>query len=197
MTRDELEFSISQYLDGGLAEEDQAALEALLATDAEARALLADYRRVDLALKSRPLPAVDWDALAGHICAAVADRAEEPAVSYRIGGFRTMAALALAACVVVGIGLGIRLLQPSQSNPTGGALALKPAKPPVEIVVVDSRPAAPAPSTAPVAAIAVGPSSQLQDRPGFAGYHDDVISRSAEVLVARGGGAGHDVSFLP
>ena len=40
MTRDELEFRISQYLDGALAAGEQAALEARFATDADARAML-------------------------------------------------------------------------------------------------------------------------------------------------------------
>ena len=41
MTRDELEFSISQYLDGTLGARERDALDERLATDAEARALLA------------------------------------------------------------------------------------------------------------------------------------------------------------
>jgi anti-sigma factor RsiW len=193
MTRDELEFSISQYLDGTLAGDEEAALEARLAVDADARALLAEYRTLDAALKAAPLPAVDWDKLAAHVCGAVA-REEEPATSYRIGFVRTMTRLALAACVLVGLGFGIRMLQRAQTNPTGGAVAQKPTKPPVEIVVVDASPAAPAASTEPVGAIVVGPSTE---RPSFASYHDDVISRPSEVLVARGGETVHDASFLP
>jgi anti-sigma factor RsiW len=200
MTRDELEFQISQYLDGTLVEDDQSALEARLADDADARALLDEYRRLDLVLKAAPVPAVDWDALSTQICGAVAEQAEEPAQTYRIGAFRTMAGLALAACLLIGLGFGIRLMQPPRTNQTGGGgVALNPAKPPVEIVVVDASPAqaAPAASAEPIVGIAVGPATSLQDRPGFAGFHDELISRPSQVFIARGGEPVHDATFLP
>jgi anti-sigma factor RsiW len=41
MSTDQLEFSISQYLDGTLPADEQAALEERLATDAQARELFA------------------------------------------------------------------------------------------------------------------------------------------------------------
>ena len=44
MTPDQLEFAISQYLDGTLAADEQAALERHLETDAGARQMLAEYR---------------------------------------------------------------------------------------------------------------------------------------------------------
>jgi len=199
MTRDELEFQISQYLDGTLAGDDQSALEARLAEDADARALLDEYRRLDVVLKAVPAPAVDWDALSTQIREAVAEQELEPARSYRIGSFRTMAGLALAACVLIGIGFGIRLLQPVGTNPSGGSVALKPSKAPVEIVVVDATPssAASVASTQPIVGIAIGPATSLQDRPGYAGFHDELISRPSQVFIARGGDPVHDGSFLP
>jgi anti-sigma factor RsiW len=201
MTRDELEFQISQYLDGTLAGDDQSALEARLADDADARALLDEYRRLDVVLKAAPVPAVDWDALSTQICGAVAEQADEPAQSYRIGVFRTMAGLALAACLLIGLGFGIRLMQPPRTNQTGGGggVAVNPSKAPVEIVVVDATPAstAPAASAEPIVGIAVGPATSLQDRPGFAGFHDELISRPSQVFIARGGEPVHDATFLP
>jgi anti-sigma factor RsiW len=196
MTRDELEFQISQYLDGTLAEADQSALEARLAEDAQARALLDEYRRLDVVLKSAPAPAVDWDALSTQICDAVAQQEEEPGRSYRIGTFRTFAGLAVAASVLIGLGLVIPLLQ-QQTNPVRGGVAVKPSKAPVEIIVVDAGPAAPAASAEPLVGIAVGPSTSLQDRPGFAGFHDELISRPSQVFIARGGEPAHDGTFLP
>lgn len=200
MTRDELEFQISQYLDGTLGEAARSALEARLAVDAEARAMLDEYRRLDAALKAAPLPAVNWDALSSQISAAVAEQQEEPATTYRIGAFRTMAGVALAACALIGIGFGVRLLQQSQTGQQTGVVAHDPtpARPGIEIVVVDATAASPAQaSTQPIEAIVVGPSNALQDRPGFVGFHDDIISRPSEVLVARGGQAAHDATFLP
>src|ERR1700761_200522 len=68
---DELEFSISQYLDGTLSAPEAAALEQVLASDAAARALLDEYRQLDALIKSAPLPAVRWDALASSISSAI------------------------------------------------------------------------------------------------------------------------------
>jgi anti-sigma factor RsiW len=204
MTRDELEFHISQYLDGTLVEPEQSSLEARLAEDADARALLDEYRRLDVALKAAPVPAVNWDALSAQICGAVADQQEEPAGTYRIGFFRTMAGLAVAASVLVGMGFGIRMVQQSQTtDPVGtgtGMVAVNTNVPrePVEIVVVDAGGAvAPEASTKPVEVIAVGPSPAAEGAPVFAGYHDDIISRPSRVFVARGTQPVHDGAFLP
>ena len=71
MTRDELEFSISQYLDGTLPPEERAALERRLESDPEARATLDEFRALDAALKDAPLPAFDWTKVSTSISAAV------------------------------------------------------------------------------------------------------------------------------
>ena len=196
MTRDELEFQISQYLDGTLAEAERSALDARLAVDADARALLDQYHRLDFVLKAAPVPSVNWEALSAQISGAVAEQEDIPAKTYRIGFARTLAGLAVAASVLIGLGFGIRLLQPSRSDRANNPVI---AKSPTEIVVVDAVAAAPTPgaSTQPPEAIAVGPSNTLEDRPGFAGFHDDVISRPSQVFIARSGQALHDGAFLP
>ena len=197
MTRDELEFQISQYLDGTLGEADRSALEGRLASDAEARALLDEYRRVDVALKAAPLPAVDWDALSARISGAVAEQQDEPATTYRIGFFRTIAGLAVAACVLAAVGLGIRLMQPARLGNGTGTAGVTTNKTPKEIIVVDAGPAVPQASPQPIEAIVVGPSNTLQERSGFAGFHEDIISRPSQVYIARSGQALHDGAFLP
>src|SRR5579872_3481880 len=74
VTGEELEISITQYLDGTLPAEQRAALEAVLATDASARALLEEHRRLDAAMRSAmPMPDVDWENLGRRISDAVAD----------------------------------------------------------------------------------------------------------------------------
>jgi anti-sigma factor RsiW len=79
MNRDELEFSIAQYADGTLPADRRAALEAVLAADAGARAMLDAYRKLDAALAddraARPL-AVRWDRLAERISSGVAEHAD-------------------------------------------------------------------------------------------------------------------------
>jgi negative regulator of sigma E activity len=190
MTRDELEFAISQYLDGNLAEAEESALEARLASDADARALLAEYRTLDRALRAAPPPALDWDALSTRISAAVAEQ-DEPAQSYRLHWVRTASALALAACVVLAVGVGIRRLQAP-----GGSRFVNKQPVPRQIVVVDTTRRA-VPSTAPVAVVSVGPSAAPQDSAALARYHEDLLSRPSQVIIARSGYPAQDGSVLP
>src|SRR5439155_7362633 len=78
MDREQLEFRISQYVDGALPAAEAAALVETLASDAEARALLEDFRKLHSAMaREAALPAVKWDRLAAHLSDAVAaeDRA--------------------------------------------------------------------------------------------------------------------------
>ena len=192
MTRDELEFAISQYLDGTLAEAEENALEARLATDADARSLLAEYRSLDRALRASPPPPVDYAALAGRISDAVA-RSEDPAQSYRLHWVRTVSALALAACVVIAVSVGIRRLQnePRQADTTIANVPDRPAIEPKRIVVVDNIPR-PSPSTAPVSVVSVGPAPASPDRPTYARYAEDLLSRPSQVIIARSGYGSQD-----
>ena len=64
-------------------------------------------------------------------------------------------------------------------------------------MVIDAVASAAAPSTAPIPEIAIGPSNTLEDRPGFAGFHDDIISRPSQVFIARSGQTPQDGVFLP
>jgi len=76
MTTDQLEYSIAQYADGTLPAAERAALEARLATDERARAMLEAYRRLDAAIAgvraADAVPAVRWDDLAARIARATA-----------------------------------------------------------------------------------------------------------------------------
>ena len=86
MEREQLEFQISQYADGTLPAEDVAALEAVLASDAEARALLEDFRKIETSIKRETaLPAMDWDRLRKRISNAVAAEDDRASRVYRIG----------------------------------------------------------------------------------------------------------------
>ncbi len=67
MLSNELQFAISQYLDGTLPADEVAALQRRLESDAEARALLAEYRALDAALRAGGVPAVDLAAIPAHV----------------------------------------------------------------------------------------------------------------------------------
>src|SRR5258706_15456669 len=82
MTREEMEFLISQHLDGTLSREDEAKVRELLETSAEAQAILGEYQNLDRVLKgSKDLPAVKWDVLAEKISGAVDAVGEAGSVS--------------------------------------------------------------------------------------------------------------------
>jgi anti-sigma factor RsiW len=199
MTRDELEYTLSQYLDGTLAAPDEAALEERLATDESARALLAEFRSLDRALRAAPLPSFDFDVLSSRITAAVAEQ-DGPAQSYRLHWVRTAVSLALAACFVIAVGVGIRRLQNPTTPDRTEIAQTRPQPEPRQIVVVDatSRPSA---SPDPVAVVSVGPSAAPQDRPALARYHEDLLSRPSQVIIARSAYAAQDAptqdTFLP
>src|SRR4051794_30771653 len=105
MNREQLEFSISQYLDGALPDAERSLLERRCEADAEARQLLAEYRSLNDALRiQNPLPELNWERLADRLSTSIA--AEDlHAVSYRIRPRVSFSALAIAASVLIVIGL--------------------------------------------------------------------------------------------
>jgi hypothetical protein len=111
MNREEIEFRISQYVDGTLSREERASVETVLASDAEARQVLAEFRRIDQHLSREiALPNVKWEQLASHISAAVDEATEEPAVIGRIApstegsAWTWRSRLAIAASIVIVLG---------------------------------------------------------------------------------------------
>jgi len=183
VTRDELEFAISQYLDGALAEAEVSALEERLATDAEARAMLAEYRRLEIVLKAAPRPALDWEALGDRITQAVAGQ-EPPAQSYRLHWVKTVSVLAVAATVLVAVGFGIRLLQPGPTDrPNGQFAGTHPPRQPIVIEVVDR----PIQGAEPVQVTLVDQPVPAENRPVLVRYQEDLVSRPSQVIIARSG----------
>ena len=202
MTRDELEFQISQYLDGTLALAERDALEDRLGSDADARALLAEYRDVDAVLKASvsALPDVRWDRLADYLSHAVAaaeidEQQQQPAApargrsarSYRLADWlraplAPLAAIAASVLIVAGIGLALR-------NPGGttqmGRIEDPPLPPAQPIVMVkispEYRPLQPAGGEPEVA---VGPSRTVADSPALARY--DLLDRPRRASIASG-----------
>jgi negative regulator of sigma E activity len=79
MTLEQLEFAITQYLDGTLPAEDVGALELRLAEDAQARGLLEEHRKLTAMLRSEPLPALVWNELAKDLSAVVTGTVDQEA----------------------------------------------------------------------------------------------------------------------
>ncbi len=106
MMNSDLEFRLSEYLDGTLGARESAQLEQRLLTDRAARELLGEYQRLDAMLKTLPaVPEVDFDALSARIAGAVDEIEAEPQVIYSFKWVRQVAGVAVAACVTLGVGL--------------------------------------------------------------------------------------------
>src|SRR4051812_24133552 len=102
LSPDQLEFALSQYHDGTLPPLERDALDEVLASDASARELLAQYQRLDALVKTAPaLPVVDWNALQSRISRSLADQ-DAPVQSYKIGTWvKRFSAVAVAAVIVL------------------------------------------------------------------------------------------------
>jgi anti-sigma factor RsiW len=196
MTHDDLEFSISQYLDGTLAPAERDALETRLGSDAEARALYAEYESLQGALADAPLPPVRWDRLADQISAAVA-REPEPAQSYRLSGWLRPARLALAASVLVVGAITFSLFNSSPTN-TGVTHAVAP----IRIVVKPSPEAGAATAVARVVnvepvQVAVSAAGADGDQGLIRVYADSVVHRPSKAVIVSAAPVGQDSLLTP
>jgi len=188
MTRDQLEFAISQYLDGTLMPAEKAALEERLARDAEARALLEEYRKLDAVMKApaAELAGVKWDVLAQHISNTVA-KEEIPATSYVMRRIIRYGSIAIAACVLITTGIWIlRPIPMPNVKPNEQIVINQP-------VIVVEGPKIETASASPVIQITIGPPPTVADA-GTRTWHyaDGVVARSTHVLIASGLDSGQD-----
>ncbi len=183
MTHDELEFSISQFLDGTLAVDEEAALKARLERDAEARALLEEHRRLTALLKAQPLPEVNWDALASHLSKAVA-REEAPAQSYRLFNVSPRV-MALAASILVVLGVGVTVLLNRPGRSAGEGLVIRDVHPDAAVAVSSPDQSSPEVTVGPSRALAANTSSP---------FAEDVVSRPSRVVIASGVEPAQDTS---
>lgn len=199
MDRDDLEFLISQYVDGTLVGGKREALEARLKLDPGARAVLAEYRALDTQLKALPCPDVRWDAFADQISAAVGE-AEEPAQSYRIADYRWANRwVAVAAGVLIAAGTAFVALRNGTSRTPKSIAIVNPEStttPAVTVIALGPAEAEAAPSTAPLE-VAIGPSDRLQDQGGVNRYAAELLSRPAQVLIASTARPVQDTGLSP
>jgi anti-sigma factor RsiW len=185
---EELEFRISQYADGTLPAAEAAALEATLAADSEARALLDDFRKLDVTLKREmPLPQVKWDRLAEHISAAVADE-DRATTTYKISAW-WIRSVAVAAVVVIAFGTVVLWPRGKQ-----GGYATNPANPSNEVALIEVG--GPEVATKPaVEEISVEPSA-LAAAENFR-IAEDIVYRPSRVVIASGEPDRQDSGRLP
>jgi hypothetical protein len=189
MISEDLEFLVSQFADGSIAGAELEAARVRIESDADATALLAEYRRVDVMLTAAAgMPAIDFDRFQSHLSSVI--DADRPAVAGRIGfsSWRTWSAVAAGVLIAVGVGsLAHRSAVTTpvvQPNPI--AIIPRPSKTPGEMLVVG--PTVEAPSGPGSVEISIGPSPALAARDAAWQYADsDVVSKpsSAVVIAAR------------
>src|SRR5882724_11790544 len=184
MNREELEFSISQYLDGTLDEADRDALETRLATDLEAQQILREERALTIALQSAPaIPDVRWGALADRISGAIDAQLEErfERASWAIR-MRSPGVLALAASVVLAAAISLKLMTASHHG--AGGPQIQPTPSPVAMLIEGPQEDQPAGRV--VEEISIGPGGTYAKAPSLAPYAEEIDTRPTRVVIAAG-----------
>lgn len=171
-----LEFVISQYVDGTLSEAGRSQLEALLANDPAARALVEQHRKLNEVLRAIPMPGVRWELLAERIGNAVAE-ADAPAVSYRLFTRRFVMPMAMAASLLIACGLAITIYLAGHKQ--GNVWRVAVAQPVVQVYgpVAESAPNV-------VEEISIGPAQQAGGQAAIARYSDELVSHTPRLVIA-------------
>jgi anti-sigma factor RsiW len=187
MTRDELEISISQYLDGTLNDDRRAAVEARLADDPAAQAILAQERALTDLLRAEPLPEVRWDRLAESISQAIDVQAEQRVA--RASGwmrFRMPTGLAVAASALLAIGIAAYVLMHGRSMVVNPASHSQPAHVTVASLTVGG-PRADVPGGPEVTEISIGAGGSYAAKDAALDpYADEIDNRPARIVIASG-----------
>jgi hypothetical protein len=182
MTRDELEYSLSQYHDGMLGPVERAAIDEVLASDGNARAMLAEFERLDLLVKGTPgAPDLNWDKLQAHISAAI-NEAEAPVIrTFKLGAWarRIGAGVAAAAliAIVVSVTLRTEVAKPTKDKPGSIQISIAPAGD----LPVEARSTGQV-AVGPTAEIDVGPSPQMASTSWQ--YQSAFLERPSRVVIA-------------
>lgn len=193
MNRDQLEFAVSQYAEGGLSADQEAALKQVIEGDPEAEKILEVERSLSslLAVGLGEVPAVDYEQLFGNISQAVA-QADAPQVkTYRIGSWNWPARLALAASVLIVGFVGYHFYAPSSGPVISNGVAVEhpqqianAPRSSTQIQVLTAAISSPSAASA-VSRIAIGPSPAAAT--AALGHYEGVFSsRSGKVAISAG-----------
>ncbi len=178
MIAEDLEFSISQYVDGSLPADERAAVEAALAADPAARAALAEHRQLN-ALLATPPAGLNWGRVASHLSSFAADEHDHVAVAGRIGWRSPMRIGSIAAVAVVAVTVGLLV---HRGRP--GTVVVTPVHAEAESVVVVSGPTEEPPAGPAEADVKIGPSPALAARGESWRYAEGVVGRPSTAVIA-------------
>ena len=180
MDREQLEFLISQYVDGTLSAAEVTALEQTLASDAEARAMLEDFRRLDASLKRETaLPAINWDRLSERLSNAVAAEDDRASRVYRIGAWWGRVAVAAVVLIAVGSVVLFHFHKPAKLEVVSGPT---PPQPTGVVIAEISGPVVEAATQPAVAEITIAPSPLAQQL--NYGVAETIVYQTPRVVIA-------------
>jgi anti-sigma factor RsiW len=165
--------------------------------DTELAAKDADDEKLDALLHATPLPSLNWDRLASHISdqvaaqTAVVEKQREPkrepereVTVYRMPWLRTVSRLAVAACVLLVAGLGIRFMMQRGTGSDQTAVGPKTATTPQAIVMVEGPTVETAgPGKSQVAEVSIGPSNAYAVNSDEELYRRGVANRPQVVIA--------------
>jgi len=187
MTQDQLEFSITQYLDGSLPEAERIALMERLEKDPEARELLEEHRRLDNVFARANLPTFPLEVFSKQLSEAIA-QAPAPEVehhSLRIPWVGVRSWMAIAASVMIASGLAIAILSHGRggtaSNPVHHELTASAG------FVTVTGPVSPVASSSDDVQVSVGPSKAIAGEATLSRYSADLVMRPAHVMMVASG----------
>lgn len=198
MTRDQLEFSITQYLDGSLPESERVALMERLEKDAEAREMLEEHRRLDALLGRAQLPGFELEAFSKQLSEAIAQapapEAEQRSLRMPWVGVRRW--VAVAASVIIVSGLAITILSHGRlgnsTNPVNHELTASAG------FVTVTGPVAQTNAGSDDVEVSVGPSKAIAGESTLSRYSADLVMRPAHVMmVASGANPDQDMDSQP
>lgn len=177
---EQLEFAISQYIDGTLDEGARTELEGLLAKDPDLQVVLEGHQNLTELLRSVPAPEVRWDSLSEAISLAIDEDLESRArrASWWIQ-FRVPVGLAAAASIILVVGIWLHYLVGPKPTPTPNAV------PTLNALIVQG-PEADKPQGRQIADVSIGPGGSYAKEPQLAPYMDQIDIRPARVLMASG-----------
>jgi hypothetical protein len=137
MLDQETEILISQYADDAdeLTAEERLRVQSVVAADPEARRLLDEYQALTAALRRAAprVPQLDWDRLREHISSATSDADDRNRMRIGPSPMTVPMRWALAASVLLCIGLALLATQPARFTTGGNSVAAGPARTSVDL----------------------------------------------------------------
>ena len=184
LTGDELEFALSQYHDGTLNPVERASIDEILATDASARATLAEIAKLDALVKrASATPEIAWDKFRASVSRSLEAVEAPAATTFKIGAWTRIVGAAVAVAAAIAIVVNVSLRERAANQTTGGPRVVEVSVGPAGTSGTSTATVEIGTSTvAKTADVSVGPSPQM----AYTGwqYEASFLERPSRVVIA-------------